>query len=328
MSWTFGLLVSALALFVSTALMVALFSRLLLAPISNLLAHFAPATRAQLWLLWSSLPFFFGLMIVVLALSPSFFHPLGLSLDHCQTHTHHLHLCLYHTPLFVGIGEKICFAVILLWGLWLFSRFAWHTYQTQRYINTLYALSGKKGEGYHIIPAPQAFALTIGWLQSRIFLSQTLVDLLSSAELATVLNHERQHQQQHDGLRLLWVSVLSYFHCPMLRRIILKQFSLSIEQACDEAAAQQNGDRLQVAETIVKVSRLIRQPPLNSPYALSVASSSIRLRVQGLLSPCLPTYPKLGSQLMSLIAITLLLNLIAGNWWHHSAETLLLLLLG
>jgi hypothetical protein len=325
-----GLLASVGVIFTLTVLVVAALFRLALPLLITLSARFDPAVRAQLWQLGALLPVFVGLGVVALVLTPSLLHAAGVGLDHCLSHHHHAHLCLIHTPLFSGgvLEQSLLGAVLALLSL-LLSRFGWRARRAWRSLDTLSALGGETVADYRIIHSPRMFALTLGLWRPRILIAARLREALTPAELAIVLNHERAHRQRRDGLRLFLAGALSRLHWPSARRIMLAQLGLSIEQACDEAAAQITGDRLQVAETIIKMTRLSQAAETPAlPYAVSISSSDAVLRVERLLSPRLPVHSRLLPNLAWFAAALLLVGLAKADGWHHYAETLIDLILG
>lgn len=87
------------------------------------------------------------------------------------------------------------------------------------------------------LPSP---ALTVGWLQPRIYVALQLAERLSQAELAAVLAHEGAHATRRDPLRL---SVLRFFAhllfwIPALRRLADDLADETEIQADDSAAGE------------------------------------------------------------------------------------------
>lgn len=108
---------------------------------------------------------------------------------------------------------------------------------------------------------------------------------------------------------------------------MLTDFDLATEQACDEAAVEKAGNRLNVADTILIVERLfsVNRPPF---MAMSISGSNISSRVEALLVPS-PTHKLLPKAhvvfaLFSLLFFTLAMM---GNL-HHFTESALQLVAG
>jgi Zn-dependent protease with chaperone function len=280
---------------------------------------------------WAIAPYVVGLVMLLLVFSPSLSHLLGFGVDHCHTHDHHAHLCLVHSPLFTGgLLEQW---ILVGTGVAVLSQ-AFTTGRRlrlgRRAVNMLLALA-KPSAGhphYEIVASEHPFAITAGVLRPRVLVSSGLLDALSPTELATVLSHEQAHQRRRDTVRLVAADTLSALHLPSTRRFIREQLHLAVEQACDEVAAIDTGDRLQVAETILKMTRLATSSnPMAAATGASVTGSDTIRRVEGLLRPPLPMRSRI-SDVSYLVVLGSAIALTTNDWWHHRAETLLSFLLG
>lgn len=203
--------------------------------------------------------------------------------------------------------------------------------QGRRAANMLLAL-GRPSSGvapYRIVESQRPFAITAGLMRPQVLVSSRLLDELGPCELATVVSHEQAHRQRRDSVRLLAAEVLSTLHLPSTRRLILDQLRMAVEQACDEVAAMRSGDRLQVAETILKMTRMVgTSRPFACTRGPSFTGSDAIARVEGLLRPALPIRPGLGAGAYLFAGSLLALGLITNDWWHHRAESLLGFILG
>ena len=331
MTLAVGLMAAALTLVFLGAFCISLASRLSYHAIDGWLGKLPPATRANFLLAWALSPVVVGLIMLLLVFSPSLAHLLGFAADHCHEHDHHSHLCLLHTLFFTGaMLEQLILvgAGIVVFGSIL--KTAQRLRQGHRALRTLLALVKPPTARvpYRIIDSPRPFAITIGLVRPQVVISSRLVDSLRPAELTTVVSHEQAHQHRHDGLRLFAAEVLSALHWPTTRRLILNGLGLAIEQACDEVAAARSGDRLQVAEAIIKMARLVgRFKPM--PWALGAvnAGSNVVLRVERLLRPMRPVGPRLSAHACLMASLMIAVGLATGDWWHHSAESLFSVLL-
>ena len=327
-----GSVSASLAILVVAALGAAVISRMLYPAAEGWLGRIAPATRADLLVAWAVAPFVIGLVMLLLVFSPSLSHLLGFGVDHCHTHAHHAHLCLIHTGLFTGSFLE---QVILAGAGTVLAGRAFTTGRRLRLarlsVNTLLTLA-KPSSGsapHRIVVSEHPFAITVGLLRPQVLFSSRLLHVLSPTELATVLSHEQAHQQRRDGVRLLAAEAFLTLHLPSTRRFILEQLGLAVEQACDEAAVIQSGDRLQVAETIVKMTRLARgHSPIAGTIGASVTGSDVLRRVEGLLHPALPARPRLNALAYGVVGLAISAGFTTNDWWHHSAETLLSFFLG
>ncbi len=73
----------------------------------------------------------------------------------------------------------------------------------------------------HIVPGLPNPAFTVGFINRRIYISESLVDALSFPELVAVLKHERVHYERRDPLRLSGMRFIScmLFWVPAVRRL-------------------------------------------------------------------------------------------------------------
>ena len=327
-----GLIAAALAIMLLASFCAALASRIFYRAIDGWLGTIPSATRANFLLAWALSPFLTSLVMLLLVFSPSLAHLLGFTADHCHAHSHHAHLCLAHTPFFTGtILERLILVSLSIIVLGYVLKTGRRLRQSHRALGTLLALvkPSTACAPYRVVDSPRPFAITAGLVRPQVLVSRRLIEDLRPTELATVVSHEQAHQRRRDGMRLFAAEVLSGLHLPTTRRLILDDLGLAIEQACDEAAAR-SGDRLQVAETILKMVRLVGGfKPVPGSFSASVTDSNVAKRVEELLRPVRPVCPKLGAGACLLASLAIAVGLATGDWWHHSAESLLVgLLLG
>lgn len=332
MTFELGLIAASLLILLAAAGTVIVFSSVFLPVTISHLGRLAPATRASFLLAWATSPLWLGIVILVFILAPPVAHALGLGTDHCHVHDHHTHLCAVHSPLFTGGAPEnlILGGVAALIPVWFFGP-TLRLHRGRRALRTLLALS-KPSTGalpYHIASSQRPFAVTAGLLRPKVILSSRLLEELGPLELKTVLSHELAHQHRRDGLRLVATELFARIHLPATRRLILEQYELSIEQACDEIAAKQTGDRLQVAATILKLVRLVGiSPPVPSSVGPSFNGADATRRVEGLLNPPVPLSPWIAASPYVFTGLLPAVGLVTSDWWHHSAETLFGFFLG
>jgi Zn-dependent protease with chaperone function len=101
---------------------------------------------------------------------------------------------------------------------------------------------------------PQAFCA--GLLRPRVYVSRGALEILSDAELAAVLAHERHHAAQRDPLRLTSARLLAagLFFVPPLRRAVERQHSLAEIGADEAAVGAAGGDRAPLASAMLTFS--------------------------------------------------------------------------
>jgi hypothetical protein len=108
---------------------------------------------------------------------------------------------------------------------------------------------------------------------------------------------------------------------PSARRRVLQALEIAAEQSCDEAAARTIGDRLAMAEVILKVERLLQPLPRGlGPLALSFGGTAVELRVSALLESPRTEHRSIAVVLLALLLVALFA---ASEPLHHLTETLL-----
>jgi hypothetical protein len=324
MTTEMGLASFGLMAFLIATCCVSLLTRLFQSRLSGWLDGIPPAARANYWLALAVLPVMTGLLSLILMLFPFLMHLWGITEDH--SHPSNILYWVYK-PWFTGSGLEW----LLLFGTGSVAvgtviRTFRHLNQSRQSLDALLALARQTSAGmpFKTIDTRRPFAITAGLLRPQVLVSTRLLASLGPAELAAVVNHELAHRQRRDGIRLLIAECLSVMHLPATRRQILADLNLAIERACDEVAAQRSDDRLQVAATILKITRLVgEEPPL--PWALgpSVTGSVAMLRVEGLLRPASAARRGRGIGLFLGGLLLLILTLAASDWWHHTVESFL-----
>ena len=155
-----------------------------------------------------------------------------------------------------------------------------------------------------------------------IVLSKGLVGSVSSEELEAILQHEQAHARRRDTLMRLVSEFATVFMVSSKRAELLRALDLAAEQSSDEAAASAIGDRLTMAEVILKVERLLQASPWElRTFAASFGGSGVTERVSALLEPRRSTS---SARLSLALLLGVVLALIAaGDPFHHALETLL-----
>lgn len=327
MNLELGLVAASALVFAVAATSASVLSSAVFPLMAKPMARLEPASRANFLSAIAGFPVLAGLLVVSFTLAPSIAHSFGYGVDHCHTHGHHPHLCILHTVMFTGsTPERLLLASlgvsVLVWFTVIGARL-----QRQRHVLRMLVALGRTSDAeprHCVLRSSRLFAITAGWLQPTIVVSSRMIDVLTPGELTAVLAHEQAHQRRRDSLRLLIAEIVSKPHWPATRRRILGQLNLAIEQACDEAAARRSGDRLGVAETIVKLTRLgavAERTPL-SPCP-SFIGADATLRVNALLQPSIAARRTLAvAALLSALGLTMS-GLATSEWWHHTAESLL-----
>jgi Zn-dependent protease with chaperone function len=282
-----------------------------------------PSLRARFLVAWATTPVAVATALVGLALWPSLGAALGLSVDHCPAHAGHIHLCLHHLPArgpgVIGALGLATLAVVA--GSALVQGVRSTALAARLARARSFALAPGVGVGVGVVESSRPFALTVGWFRPSVLVSTTLLERLTPAQLQIVVAHERAHADRRDALAVTAARVLSLAHLPSVRRRILADLMLACEQACDEAAARECGDRVLVAETILAAERAAASDAPSLAAGLAFGGGEVANRVESLLAaPVEGATPRLLRWIL-LAAGTALAA--AAPHVHHWTETFL-----
>ena len=243
-----------------------------------------PAMRANVLLGWCIAPIAFGVLI---AFSPWLLSALGLAPENCGR---------LSDAFLAGRIWPVVFDAVLLAPL------VWFIFSSARRIRTAVRLNSKisslvaVGRPYAngdiaIIDSNKPLAFASGLYRSRIIIASCLQHSLSEAQMRAVISHERAHASRRDALRYLVAEVVSVAHLPWVKSSLLADLQLATEQACDEAAVQAGGDRLGVAETLLRVERLFGRQSDESGIPVHLLGGDLEARVEALVAgqPCTNT---------------------------------------
>ena len=288
------------------------------------LLHLPPDARARRVVAWAALPWLAAAGLLVLCFAPSIWAVFGLAADHCPLHGDgHIHLCLAHAP-----SRPVTPAEWLLLGAWavvigaVALRIARAQFVTWRAVSSLLRVAGREPSGGGLIECGEPLSVTAGLLTPVVLVSTGLRRRLSPQHLVAVLAHERAHADRRDPLRLLAVSLLGAAHAPTMRRLLLEDAALACEEAADELAAREVGDRVVVAEAILAVEHLLGQHGRQVGLALGMDGCAAEVRVEALLADPLPEAPASNFRRFLWAALAAL-SLAGALEIHHLTETVL-----
>jgi Zn-dependent protease with chaperone function len=122
----------------------------------------------------------------------------------------------------------------------------------------------------------------VGIVRPRILLSSSAETILAAEELQTALNHEVAHIRSRDNLKKLLLRFVSFPGMSALEMAWLE----AAEMAADDAAVSNATEALDLAATLIKLSRLGPvEPPVDLSAALVHSPASImNARVERLIS--------------------------------------------
>ena len=175
--------------------------------------------------------------------------------------------------------------------------------------------------GCLVLPIEEPQAYVLGILKPRVYLSQGLLEQANEDDLASVLAHERAHAARRDPLRRLIASLGLVLHLPGIAHLLDRLLTRTQEMAADADAARVVGDRVRVAESLVRFARL-RRP--SRAVAVEFGSGDLEARVKELLD----THQRRGgrpsaAELISCSAALCLFALFAAHGLHYLAQALL-----
>lgn len=132
-----------------------------------------------------------------------------------------------------------------------------------------------------VVDGDARYAVTVGLIRPRVFISTALVGLLEPDELEAVLRHEAHHLRQRDPLRHLLgrAARRALFFAPMVSNL-WDRYLTAAELAADGAAIEAQG-RLPLARALLKLFAAERGPARLVPGADSLAD----LRIASLIEP-------------------------------------------
>lgn len=288
-------------------------------------ASWSPEGRHRALLLVSIAPAALALFSVLAVLAPSLLALIWPEYDHCPRHgDDHVHLCFVHLPRQLG-NVTSCFVLVLVTGwLWVRAVRALDGLYRAWYCASLLRVHGKRDPvlGANVLPTLTPLCFIAGVFKPTVFLSQGMLDGVAPDQLAVILHHERAHAARRDVLLRLVAQAATLFMWPSARVTLLGALELAAEQSCDEVAAASVGDRLQVAEAILRVERLLQKTVSQlSPLSVAFGGDTVPQRVRALLEA-----PKRSGSALLMFAGLVSLScgvLAASTPLHHLTESLL-----
>jgi Zn-dependent protease with chaperone function len=287
----------------------------------------SPERRHRLLLVLSVTPVLVALAGLASVLAPSLLALVWPEYDHCLAHgDHHVHICAFHLP--HDLGRWWSWLLLLLAVTWLGLRALSEGREVLRAARCVSQLrtfdAGEIEPGARVLGTELPLCLVTGILKPTILLSRGLLGQLSPEQVSVVLQHERAHAARHDLLRRLVAQLGTLLLVSWARTALLRALELSAERCCDELAAAHTGDRVRVAETILKVERALQSAQPALALTASFGGPSVPARVSALLEAPKPA----GSPaLLAATLTTLLLAVVAATEsLHHLTESLLAVL--
>lgn len=206
--------------------------------------------------------------------------------DHCEAHSHHLHLCLVHgaawatRPWAVALLAVVaCFVAVrflqILWAHVDAQRAAWHFRRMGE--------SFPEANRCVSLPLDEPLVFTAGAVSPTVVISRGAWERLNSNERRAVIEHELAHVANGDLWRRALLAIFACFAAPGLASFALRLWDRSAERICDRKAADAVGRPTIVAGAIVALARCMSRTgaPAGAVFA---AACSITDRVHSLLN--------------------------------------------
>ncbi len=232
--------------------------------------------------------------------------------------------CVSHVPM-LHTTELVMLGLLL--GSALLLSLLWRCIDTlskSRQLSTQFKHLGRDLGAYQQLKGATPLVFTLGWWHPRIYVSEGLEKACSNTDMSIILLHEQAHQERRDNLRLLLAKLCSVILYRLGATRMMSDLQLLTEQACDFRAAEQYG-YVNVAETLLKVKRLLKQASSIPASAMAFADNDVELRIKALLKAQqrVKLYPwQLGVIVSSLlVSMSLLISPL-----HHGSEWLITLL--
>lgn len=266
----------------------------------------APKQRAAVLLVLCTAPLFISFAITTLEFSAK-----SLIDPHC-----HLD-CEPHVPAVLGevTGWILLTLAVVLAGS-LLCHLCRRISRERHLGQILNAVAPQSRGNFRLFDSSEALAFSAGVFKPWVFVSQGLVQNVSSEELKAIIEHEHAHGRRRDNLQRLLAFLCTF---PSLsQKRLLTDLNLAAEQCCDAAAARALDDPLLVAQVLVKVQKL--QCRSARKELCGFDGSNIEARVDALLQPAKEPTPLL---LVVLLAGALGLIILAPEPLHHLVERVL-----
>jgi Zn-dependent protease with chaperone function len=175
--------------------------------------------------------------------------------------------------------------------------------------------------GVFTIATPRPLCLTVGLLRPAVYVSTGLLEQLTGSDLEIVLEHEAAHVRRRDTV-CSGILTLLYVVLPVPgHRLLLGDWRIAVERTCDREAARRTGDPLDVAETLVRVARLVTWAPAPLPNSACFAGwgQDLEGRVASLLRTSSDERPN-GWAVGTLTGLSVTLLLTAALWLPHAVD--------
>lgn len=262
-----------------------------------------------------------GLLATLVSFLPSIVASLAGVSHHCTSHGGHPHLCVVHLP--SGGGSPLGWALVASTGALALARAVPLLREGLAARRLVGELAVPREGDVVTIPSREPVCLAVGWWRPVVVVSTGFLDGVGEEAATAAIAHERAHAARRDAWWTFLARLGSLALPPGVARRVLDGLELATERACDERAADEVGDRLVVADAILRAQRLglLGEAPL---VAASFGPAHWSARVTALLAPLAPS-PTGFARWDARGAVVALLTVALAGPLHHAAEVALAL---
>ncbi len=253
--------------------------------IAEQLGAWGPAAEKRAAALTTMLPVAFGALVTGSIATYSAVPGVFGGSDHCDVHSHHLHLCLVHggawaSEMWAVVGCAALVALFLVRGAHLAITLLVGRRRVRIIERSSLAVM-HQGVLIHIAPSQKDFCFATGYLSPRIFVSSSLWRRLANEQRDAIIAHELAHIENRDLWQSLLLSLSEIFGAPFLARRSRQSWDRATERLCDRAAADQLGDGSVVAEALLSWAK---GPRLAVGLSFSPGADALEERIVAVLS--------------------------------------------
>lgn len=251
------------------------------------------------------------------------------SVDHCEGHGHHLHLCLTHGAEWatrpVAVAMVAGCATLLVLAACTGAAGIVRTRRTLRALRRGGETRCIEGIDVVIVPFERRLSFTAGLVRPSVYVSTAVWSRLDDDERRALLAHELAHARGRDVLWTLVLSTAVHLGAPRLARRLESRWRAATERLRDQDAAHAVGDPALVGAALVSVARVPAAPSLAGTMDAS-GDDDLVARVDALLGGGPDgTYAarrlmRAGTAAITIVAVALV---IWSEPVHHGLETLL-----
>ena len=290
----------------------------LLALGARALAARGPAAERRAAMLAAIVPPIAGALVVAaLALHSA------TTIDHCEAHDHHAHLCVAHGGAWLArpwaVAVAAAAAVVMIGRAALL---AVTLVGARARVRTL-AAAAAVVDDVRVVESPRRFCFVTGVRRPTIYASTAALRALTDDQRAAMLAHERAHVAAHD---LLWrraLEVATLIAAPLAPGFLARRWDDATERLRDRDAARAT-DPAAVAHALIAMCRGEAAWAASMNYAPPV--HALTRRVEAVLATP-EVEPRAGRGLVigaSALGVSVAAALVAfADPIHHALETLL-----